>query len=233
MADELPPTDATTTPPPRRKAGRPRTKGLRIVKPPSLPKIRTYGVSPQEALFVREYLIDLNASEAARRAGYSEGASARVTGHHLLKKPNVAAAIQDALIERMQRVEAKADDVLRELMALAFSDVRGIAEWTDTTVTLRSSDKISAKDAAAIASISQGKDGVQLKLHDKAGPLGLLMRHLNLLPTTKIQAGGAELEINGDNTVVIYLPDNGRDKPQPVVIDAQPVGANGANGHHE
>lgn len=222
-----PPFDAEPTPPvppQKRRPGRPHTAGLKFRNPPNLPKVRTRGLTVQEAIFVREYMIDFNAAAAARRCGFSPDRPehARESGHQLLKRPRVAAALQDALTERLKRIELQGDAVVKELAALAFADVRAIASWTDDKVTLRPSADLNDRDAAAIAEVSQGKDGtVRVRMHDKTGPLSLLMRHLNLLPTTKIRGPGVDVEVHGDG-VVIYLPDNGRD-PQ---LAALPV-----NGH--
>ena len=79
-------------------------------------------LTPKQQAFVREYLVDLNASAAAVRAGYSKR-TAGATGHENLKKPEIAAAIRQAQIERAQRTELSQDYVLDGL--------RGIAENPD------------------------------------------------------------------------------------------------------
>lgn len=80
------------------------------------------GLNAREAAFVREYLVDLNATRAAVRAGYSERGAA-VTGLRLLRRAKVAAAISEASKARAERTELKADDVIRELMLVAFADL--------------------------------------------------------------------------------------------------------------
>ena len=70
--------------------------------------------SKQEA-FVQEYLVDLNATQAAIRAGYSEH-TAHATGHENLKKPEIEAAIAEAKEKRANRVELTADMVLEGLL---------------------------------------------------------------------------------------------------------------------
>lgn len=71
-------------------------------------------LTPKEDAFVREYLIDLNATGAAERAGY--GGRAKQTGYELLRRPRVAVAVQAAIAKRAERVELSAEWVLRELM---------------------------------------------------------------------------------------------------------------------
>lgn len=78
----------------------------------------------QEA-FVREYLIDLNATQAAIRAGYSAKTASEV-GHENLRKPQIAAAIQAAMNARSQRTEITADYVLNRLVEIDQMDVLDI-----------------------------------------------------------------------------------------------------------
>ena len=71
-------------------------------------------LTAKQALFVCEYLIDANATQAAIRAGYSEH-SARAIGSENLAKPAVIAALAAAMAARVERVELNADWVLRRL----------------------------------------------------------------------------------------------------------------------
>ena len=72
---------------------------------------------PKQQAFVREYLIDLNASAAYRRAGYTSG-NADVTGPRLLGKVGVAKAIQSAMDARAKRTEITQDYVLRNIVEI-------------------------------------------------------------------------------------------------------------------
>lgn len=68
-------------------------------------------MTPKQSAFVNEYLIDLNATQAAIRAGYSEK-TARQTAAENLSKPDIAEAVQKAMNERAERTEITADYVL-------------------------------------------------------------------------------------------------------------------------
>lgn len=70
-------------------------------------------MTPKQEAFVREYLIDLNATQAAIRAGYSEK-TAHATGHENLSKPEIAAAITKAKTERAAKLDIDALWVLQE-----------------------------------------------------------------------------------------------------------------------
>jgi phage terminase small subunit len=78
-------------------------------------------LTPKEKAFVAEYLIDLNASAAAGRAGY-KGRNLDVQGAKILAQPLVAEAIKVAIDQRIERTEIKADDVLRRLSDRADMD---------------------------------------------------------------------------------------------------------------
>ena len=69
-------------------------------------------LTDKQTAFVREYLVDLNATQAAIRAGYSERTASRI-GPQLLGKTCVREAIEKAQAKRARRVEVKAEDVLR------------------------------------------------------------------------------------------------------------------------
>ncbi len=72
-------------------------------------------LTPKQQMFVQEYLVDLNATQAAIRAGYSEN-SAEIIGFENLRKPNVAAEIQKAMKKRSERTEITQDYVLETIV---------------------------------------------------------------------------------------------------------------------
>lgn len=72
-------------------------------------------MTPRQERFVQEYLVDLNATQAAIRAGYAKR-GAEVTGHRLLRNPKIQCAIQAAQKRREKRVEITQDFVLQGLL---------------------------------------------------------------------------------------------------------------------
>lgn len=72
-------------------------------------------LTAKQSMFVSEYLIDLNATQAAIRAGYSEN-TAQQMGAENLTKPVIAEAIQSAMDERSERVELTADWILGKII---------------------------------------------------------------------------------------------------------------------
>jgi len=147
-----------------------------------MPKRRA--LSERQRKFVSEYLIHLNATKAAVRAGYSPRSAADI-GHTLLRRhPAVMSAIAAAMAERERRTQVTADRIVTELARIAFADIRSFADWSKDGVELRPRSEISADDAAAIAEIyGVGSAGgrPKLKLHDKRAALELLARHLGMI----------------------------------------------------
>ena len=141
-------------------------------------------LTEKQATFVQEYLIDLNATQAAIRAGYSDRSAARYAVE-MLNKTHVAEAIRKAMEERNQRVEISQDRILEELANIAFGDLRDLATWDDKGVKLKASSELTDEQAAAISEIAETvtKDGGnrKIKRHDKVKALELLMRHKGML----------------------------------------------------
>lgn len=159
-----------------------KTKKTRPRRPPP-------SLTPKQQRFVAEYPIDLNATQAAVRAGYSPRTANKI-GAQLLAKPLVAKALQEALEARAARVQVKADDVLRELLRIATVDVR---EAFDDDGNLKAVKDLPEDVARAIAGIDvdelwQGRGeereqiGVTRKVRfwDKPRALELLGKHLKL-----------------------------------------------------
>ncbi len=133
--------------------------------------------------FVREYLIDLHATNAAIRAGYSPE-SAYSIGSENLKKPEIQSALEKEMAKRSERTGITQDKVLRELARVAFADMGSFADWGPEGVKLRPSNELSLDDAAAIVELSESKNkhgtSSKIKLHDKVAALDKLMRHLGM-----------------------------------------------------
>ena len=100
-------------------------------------------------MFVNEYLKDLNATQAAIRAGYSPK-TARSIGAENLTKPDIAAAIEKAMGERAMRCELTADMVVQELKKIAFSNMSDLARWNASGVEVKDSSELSSFVVAAV-----------------------------------------------------------------------------------
>lgn len=150
-------------------------------------------LTAKQQAFVTEYLVDLNATQAAIRAGYSEKNADKI-GSELLGKTGVAEAVQAALNERAKRTEITADRVIAELAAIAFADLTDVAAWSeDGELNMLASHQLSREASAAIKEVFSTTSTVtfdngderstvykKLKQHDKLKALELLGRHLGM-----------------------------------------------------
>ena len=77
--------------------------------------------------FMVEYLVDLNATQAALRAGYSARTAAQ-QGSRLLKNVGVQAALAPEQVQQLEAVKVRIEDVLRDLKAIAHTDLRALSQ---------------------------------------------------------------------------------------------------------
>ena len=162
-------------------------------------------LNEKQKRFAHEYIIDLNATHAAIRAGYSER-SAHSHGYRLLRHDEVSKLIEVLQKERSERTTVTADRVIEELAKVGFSDIRHVVRWGSTPnnpdidglepnglglypVALIPSDQISDEAAGAVSEVSLTQAGVKVKLHDKLSALEKLGRHLGVF-----EAGADEAE---------------------------------------
>jgi len=143
-------------------------------------------LTPKQELFVAEYLKDLNATQAAIRAGYAES-GARTEGARLLANADIAAAVKAAIDARTEQVKIDANYVLRELFKLANVD---LSAAYDEFGNLKPIHEIPEDVRKAIAGIEvfeeRDHEGTYLgrtrkvKFWDKTRALEMLGRHLAL-----------------------------------------------------
>lgn len=156
-------------------------------------------MTPKQARFVQEYLVDLNATQAAVRAGYSKRTAVKIGSENLLK-PDITREIKKAMDERAERTGVSAERVLHEIARIAFLDIR---KAFNADGSMKPLDQLDDDTAAAIAGLEVpeelDEDGEvvrarlkKLKLSDKLGALTLLARHLGMLNDKLTLKGDAE-----------------------------------------
>lgn len=160
----------------------------------SLQTIKEGGVigklNERQKRFADEYLIDLNATQAAIRAGYSEKTATKI-GAENLTKPDIAEYIERRKKARIDRTQITQDFVLMELMKIATADGTDFATvGKRNRVTLTPTDDLPPEKRAAVATIKKGKNGIEVKTYDKLKALELLGKHLGMFE--KAQLGDSE-----------------------------------------
>lgn len=152
-------------------------------------------LTAKQKMFVHEYLVDLNATQAAIRAGYSEK-TAEVIGFENIRKPNIEKAIQKAMDERAKRVDVTAERVLQELAHMAYDDIKNylsyrtektLLDYDDTgkpiigykqVVDVLDSDVVDTRNIQEISINNKGE--FKFKLYSKADALNALGKHLGM-----------------------------------------------------
>ncbi len=162
-------------------------------------------LTPMRQRFVAEYLKDLNATQAAIRAGYSEKTS-HVQGPRLLGEPDVKAAVEAAIARRNKRLEISQDRIVRELAKVGLADIKDYLSYRTAltqvgvdddgepvidyapVIELVPSEDV---DGTVIQEVSLSAKGVfSFKLQDKMKALELLARHLGML-NDRVQLAGS------------------------------------------
>ena len=140
-------------------------------------------LTARQARFVEEYLVDLNAAAAARRAGYNAKRS-EVIGYENLIKPDIRSAIEAAQRERSARTGITADRVVQEIARVALASLRDVMSWDEEGARPIPSEQLSPDAAAAIAEISDTRTErggtLKVKLHNKVAALEQLAKHVGL-----------------------------------------------------
>lgn len=139
-------------------------------------------LTPKQERFCEECLIDLNATQAAIRAGYSEK-TANEQGARLLANVSVQEKIAELKAERSQRTKITQDRVVKELAAMAFAKATDYAQIADVggkaAIMLTPTAQLTKAQQAGIVGIKQTQAGIEVKL-DKTKALELLGRHLGM-----------------------------------------------------
>jgi len=142
-------------------------------------------LTAKQQRFVEEYLVDLNATQAAIRAGYKDAN----IGRQLITKNNVSEAIQKRMGERSERTQLTADDVVLQLARMGMADVRKLFTPQGQ---LKAVHELDDDTAAAIQSIEVVTKHIpmpgdeppeveylhKIKLVDKIKPLELIGKHM-------------------------------------------------------
>jgi len=138
-------------------------------------------LTPKQQRFVMEYCRDLNATQAAIRAGYSPK-TARSQGQRLLTNVDIGTVLGEERKKIEKRCEVSTDKTVKEIARLAFSNIGDFLTWGEGGVFLKDFNGLTPEKTACIAKVSNHitKDSrtVRFKMHPKLPALHLLMKHL-------------------------------------------------------
>lgn len=154
-------------------------------------------LTEKQKRFVEEYLIDLNATQAAIRAGYKPDNADKI-GSELLGKTRVSNEIKMAMAERSRRTGINQDRILIELAKIALVNPENVVNFDEATIR----ENALSDDLAAVASVKvkrfPTKDGEgierEIKFYDKTKALELAGRHLGMFKDKLEVSGTLEAE---------------------------------------
>lgn len=166
--------------------------------------IKDDSLTDKQKAFCEEYIVDLNATQAAIRAGYSKK-TADVQGPRLLGNVRVAEEIERLKRARSKRTQITADRVLEELATIGYSKITDYLEVvekdvvvgykkddkgqhdyeqpiirTKKVVEIKETKEMDPEAIKAVSEIKQGANGISLKLYDKPSALEDIGRHLGM-----------------------------------------------------
>ena len=157
------------------------------------------GLTNRQQLFIDEYMIDRNATQAAIRAGYSAKNADKI-GPELLGKTRVKQAIEEAIAIQSRRTGITADRVLQEIAKLAFINPTDVIDMDEATIR----GEANRDDTAAIQSVRVKRiptdcgDIVEreVKVYNKLDALKSLGQHLGMFKNE------IDLSLNAKITIV-------------------------------
>lgn len=136
-------------------------------------------LTPKQERFCQEYVVDLNATQAAIRAGYSEE-SARVQASKLLTKLNIQERVRELQTKTTYKLNITRERIMAELQSIAFANPADYCEFNESGVSLKDSRELSREVLASIQEVSevmnQHGGSRKVKQHDKLKALELIAK---------------------------------------------------------
>jgi phage terminase small subunit len=169
-------------------------------EPADAPGVAIAALRPKHARFVQEYLVDLNATQAAIRAGYSAKTANRV-GPRLLSNVVIAAAVREGQRAQWAKAELSASRVLEELRRVSFANMRDLfqADGQLKPVTEWSDEQLAAVASVDIVTVER-EDAPPARVHklrlwNKVAALDTLAKHFGLLKDRLEVEGPVSIQI--------------------------------------
>ena len=148
-------------------------------------------LTDRQRKFVNEYLVDLNATQAAIRAGFAEKTANRAASR-LLSNVVIQSEIQKRMKDREKRTEITQDRVLRELAAIGFYDITDFLSVRDGNLCVKDTSEISKSKIPAISRIKATQFGLDIIFNDKVRALEKIGEHLGMWKDNSVNTDALE-----------------------------------------
>lgn len=151
----------------------------------------------QEAIFVAKYIVDFNAYQSAKDAGYAESTALKKAAMWVCEdrdkstKPWVWDAVQAELAKVVERARKTKDNIIEELENLGFSNMMDFYKAGEDGKLELDLSKLTRDQAAALSQVTFDGDKTTIKLVDKRSSLELLGKHLGMWPN-RHELGGPD-----------------------------------------
>ncbi|MBS4534990.1 terminase small subunit [Clostridium sp. D2Q-14] len=165
-------------------------------------------LTAKQKRFIEEYLIDLNATQAAIRAGYSS-ASAKEIGYENLKKPHIRTRVDKAIAERSRRTGINAERVVMELARIGLINPGNLINFNEATVKGDAAeDDLAAVQSVKVKTIPTDDGDIverEVRLYDKNRALELLGKHLGMFKDKVEVSGQVDTGLDKLNSILKQL----------------------------
>lgn len=171
-------------------------------------------LSDRQRLFAAEYLVDLNATQAAIRAGYSARSAGGISGK-LMGMDKIQEAIQEEMSKRLERTYIDQDKLIKEWTSLAYSDIteymgaNGYVLTPDTLHTLRPEIRRCISEITEIINPSTHEVKYKIKLYNKTDYHKMLGQHFGILGKVGLDVNvPSPIQVESHNVVQGFPNDN-------------------------
>jgi len=142
-------------------------------------------------MFIMYYLQSFNASQSARRAGYTKHSSNNVA-HQIMNNDRVKPILEEAKKIMRSDIYINASNIIDEYIKIAFADITEFVEFSENGVKLKNSDSV---DGRLITEVKQGRDGLNIKLADKMKALEKLDKLFEVMPDKRLELDNKKFEL--------------------------------------
>lgn len=156
--------------------------------------------------FCNYYMETGNASDAYRRSyscDNSKDSTINRQAHELLKNHNITARVKALQNDLKAHSDIKKNEILEELSAIVFSDIRDYLNFNGKKITFKPFDKLTNRQAKAIESVKKGRNGIELRLHGKNWTIERICKMLGFDSPTQININ--ELSEEQLDTIILEL----------------------------
>lgn len=145
-------------------------------------------LNAKQQRFCEEYLIDLNGTQAAIRAGYSKKTASAIAVENL-QKPAINSYVAKLKETRSEATKITANRILRELSNIAYGNMKDFIDFDENGIKLKPKEDIGDDNLGIISELNletkTDKEGnvsrqTKFKIYPKDNAIALIMRHLGL-----------------------------------------------------